>query len=32
VLSLDYLCRAARLPREFSDVIIARLLSAQTRS
>lgn len=31
VLGLDYLCRAARLPREFSERITSRLLAAQSR-
>lgn len=32
VLVLDYLCRAARLPREFNDTITARLLAAQLKT
>lgn len=31
VLALGYLLRAARLPREFNDVITGRLLAAQTK-
>lgn len=31
ILTLDYLCRAARLPREFNDVISARVLAAQIK-
>lgn len=31
VLALDYLYRAARLPREFNDVITARLLASQLK-
>lgn len=32
VLGLDYLSRAAKLPKEFNDVITARLLSAQSKA
>lgn len=32
VLALDYLCRAARLPREFNAILSSRLLLAQIRS
>jgi hypothetical protein len=31
VMVLDYLCKAARLPREFNQVLGGRLLEAQSR-